>query len=82
MGTTLTALLVRQRAFFRKKCDRLERKIDDALSAGGNPGKELVLRNNFDVFEKAVVSEVSLRFANLDIVRSADGHELTIRRIA
>jgi hypothetical protein len=81
MGTTLSALVVRHRALFRKKCDRLERRIDDALGDARYSRDALVLRNNFDVFENSVISEVSLRFANLDIIRSADGHELHIRPI-
>ena len=81
MGTTLNALFVRQRALFRKKCDRLERRIDDALREARQSDGGLVLRNNFDVFENAVVSEVSFRFTDLEIIRSAGGHELHIRPI-
>ena len=81
MGTPLSALFVRHRALFRKKCDRLERKIDDALRGAQRPDGGVVLKNNFDVFDKSVVSEVSLRFADLDIIRSADGHELHIRAV-
>jgi len=81
MGTTLSALLVRHPALFRKKCDRLERRIDEALRNARQPDGGLVLRNNFDAFEDAVVSEVSHRFVHFDIIRSADGHELHIRPI-